>query len=274
MGFLIGGAVVAIVGVILWMVMGKKAGQSAHLDLTDTSTVSEVKENYDSISGSMGSGNFTHFCELKGQAHSDQPLTAEQSNESVVYYKSEVIHKYERLENKKDSQGNMQKKWVKKTDTVSENEVWADGFGVKDATGFIAINPKKSKLDTMQLHSKFEKGEPNQSGLNIKLGGVSIGLGGGGNSNHRTIGYEYKEIGIKLGQNLYVLGDANDRDGSLIMSKPTDKKYPFIVSTKSEDELQAGLGSAIKGYKIGAFVCFGLGGALAVVGLLKMMSVF
>jgi len=274
MGFLIGGAVVAIVGLILWMVMGKKAGQSAHLDLTDTSTVSEVKENYDSINGSMGSGNFTHFCELKGKAHSDQPLTAEQSNESVVYYKSEVIHKYERLENKKDSQGNMQKKWVKKTDTVSENEVWADGFGVKDATGFIAINPKKSKLDTMQLHSKFEKGEPNQSGLNIKLGGVSIGLGGGGNSNHRTIGYEYKEIGIKLGQDLYVLGDANDRDGSLIMSKPKDKKYPFIVSTKSEDELQAGLGSAIKGYKIGAFVCFGLGGALAVVGLLKMMSVF
>jgi hypothetical protein len=272
MEFLIGGAVIAIVGLVLWMVMGKKAGQSAHLDLTDTSTVSEVKENYDSISESMGSGNFTHFCELKGQAHSDQPLKAEQSNEQVVYYKSEVIHKYERLENQKDSQGNMQKKWVKKTETVSENEIWADGFGVKDATGFIAINPKKSKLDTMQLHSKFEKGEPQQSGLNIKLGGISIGLGGGsGNSSHKTIGYEYKEIGIKQGQNLYVLGDANDRDGSLIVSNPTDKKYPFLVSTKSEDELQAGLGSAIKGFKIGAFACFGIGGALLIVGLIKMI---
>ena len=274
MGLLIGGALIAIVGVILWMVMGKKAGQSAHLELTDTSTVSEVKENYESITGSLGSGNFTHFCELKGQAHSDQPITAELSNESVVYYKSEVIHKYERLENKKDSQGNMQKKWVKHSDTVSENEAWAQGWGVKDATGFVAINPKKSKLDSMQLHSKFEKGDPSKSGLDIKLGGVSIGLGGGGNSGHKTIGYEYKEIGIKQGQDLYILGDANDRDGSLIVSKPKDKKYPFIVSTKSEDELQAGLGSAIKGLKIGAFVCFGLGGALAVAGLLNILGVF
>ena len=274
MGLLIGGAVIAIVGLVLWMAMGKKAGQSAHLDLTETSTVAEVHENYKSITDSVGTGSFTHFCELKGEAHSDQPLTAELSSEQVVYYKSEVIHKYERLENQKDSNGNMQKKWVKKTDTVSENEQWAPGFGVKDATGFVAINPKKSKMDTMQLHSKFEKGEPQQSGLNIKLGGVSIGLGGGGNTNHRTIGYEYKEIGIKLGQKLYVLGDANDRDGSLIVSRPTDKKYPFIVSTKSEDELQAGLGSAVKGYKIGAFVCFGLGGALAVAGLLKIMGLF
>lgn len=274
MGILIGGAVVAIVGLILWMVMGKKAGQSAHLDMTETSKVSEVMENYESITGSVGTGSFTHFCELKGQAHSDTPLTAELSNEQVVYYKSEVIHKYERLENKKDSQGNIQKKWVKHNDTVSENEQWAPGFGVKDESGFIAINPKKSKMDTIQLYSKFEKGEPNQSGLNIKLGGVSIGLGGGGNSNHRTIGYEYKEIGIKAAQNLYVLGDANDRDGSLIVSKPTDKKYPFIVSTKSEDELQAGLGSAIKGYKIGAFVCFGLGGVGIIAGLLKIAGVF
>jgi len=273
MGFLIGGAIIAIVGVILWMVMGKKAGQSAHLALTDTSKVSEIDENYQSITSSVGEGSFTHYCEVKGQAHADQPLQGELSGENVVYYKSEVIHKYERLENKKDSQGNMQKKWVKHSDVVSENEQWASGWGVKDDTGFIAINPKKSKLDTVQLHSKFEKGEPSQSGLNIKLGGVSIGLGGG-QSNHKTIGYEYREIGIKVGQNLYVLGDANDRDGALVMSRPQDKKLPFIVSTKSEDELQAGLGSAIKGYKIGAFVCFGLGGALAIVGVLKIVGLF
>ena len=272
MGILIVGAVVAIVGLILWMVMGKKQGQSAHLELTETSTVAEIKENYDSINGSMGSGNFTHFCEVKGTAYSDQPLTASQSNEKVVYYKSSVIHKYERLENVKDSQGNIKKEWKKHSDTVSENEEWAQGWGVKDSTGFIAINAKKSKLDTMQLHSKFEKGE-NQSGLNIKLGAVSIGIGGGNNTN-KTIGYEYKEVGIKMDQNLYVLGDANDRDGSLIISNPKDSKLPFIVSTKSEDELQAGFGSSIKGLKIGAFVCFGLGAVGIIVGLLKVMNVF
>jgi hypothetical protein len=278
MGLIIGGIILAVVGVMLWITMGKKAGQSAQLAFVETSTVGEVNENYQGIFESMGTGSFTHFCELKGEAHSESPLTAELSSEQVVYYKSEVVHKYERLENKKDAQGNMQRNWVKKEETVSENEKWAPGFGIKDSTGFVAINPSNSKMDTIQLQSKFEKGEPQQqSGLNIKLGGLSIGIGGGTNnhnSSHKTIGYEYTEVGIKLGQKLYVLGDANDRDGALIVSKPTDKKHPFIVSIKSEGELQAGLGSAVQGYKIGAFICFGLGGALAIAGLLKIMNLF
>ena len=44
MGLLIGGVVLAVVGVILWIVKGKKEGTSAALELTDTSTVSEVNE--------------------------------------------------------------------------------------------------------------------------------------------------------------------------------------------------------------------------------------
>lgn len=75
MGIMIGGGVVALVGLILWIVKGKREGTSAALELTDTSTIAEVNENYNSISGSMGSGNFTHFCEIKGQAHADSPLT-------------------------------------------------------------------------------------------------------------------------------------------------------------------------------------------------------
>ena len=273
MGMLIGGAVVAVVGLILWMLKGKKEGTSAKLELTDTSTIAEVNENFESISGSMGSGSFTHFVELKGAAHSDSPITSELANEAVVYYKSMVEHKYERLENKKDSDGKVTKQWVKHTDVVSENEQWAQGWGVKDSTGFITVDPAKAKLDTEQLMSKFEKGENQQSGLNIKLGGVSIGLGGG-NSGHKTIGYNYKEIGIKMNADLYVLGDANDRDGALRVSKPQDKKQPFIVSTKSEDELVSGLGSSIKGLKIGAYVCWGLGALLVIAGALHAVNVF
>lgn len=273
MGLLIGGAVVAIVGVILWIVRGKKMGQSAALELTETSTVSEVNENYSSISGSMGSGSFTHFVELKGKAHADSPLTSELAKEAVVYYKSTVEHKYERLEDKKDSQGNIKKQWVKKTETVSENEFWADGWGVKDDTGFIKIDPTKSKLHTQKLMQKFEKGDNPQSGINVNLGGLNIGIGGGGSKNYRSIGYEYEEFGIKLNTDLYVLGDANDRDGDLRVSKPQDKKQPFIVSTKSEDELMAGLGSAIKGFTIGAYVCWGLGGIMVIAGALMAAGV-
>ena len=120
---------------------------------------------------------------------------------------------------------------------------------------------------------KFERGDNMNSGLNLKLGGLNINLGST-NNGHKTIGYNYREIGIRMNTDLYVIGDANDRDGVLRVSKPKDKGQPFIVSTKSEDEIVSGLGSSIKGFKIGAYICWGLGAALAVAGLLNVMGVF
>ena len=271
MGALIGGAVVAVVGVILWIMKGKKEGQAGAMELADTSTVAAVKENFESISGSLGSGSFTHFVELKGKAHADSPLTSELAKEAVIYYKSTIVHKYERLEQKKDSNGRITNDWVKRTETVQDNEQWAEGWGVQDDSGFIAIDAAKAKLDTEKLLSKFEKGDNPQSGLNVNLGGLNLNIGGGKN-DYRSIGYEYTEYGIKMGTDLYVLGDANDRDGILRVSKPKEKGQPFIVSTKSEDELVAGLGSSAKGLKIGAYVCWGLGVAGVIAGIVMMIA--
>lgn len=271
MGFLIGGFVVAVVGVVLWIVMGKKAGKAAILDLTETSKVSEVEENYNSMVSSMGNGSFTHFCEIKGVAHADNPLKSDLSEEDVVYYSTKVVHEYKVKERRKDSNGNYQTKWVNKTETVSENSQWADGWGVKDDSGFVPINASKAELHTQQLFSNFEQGNPSDNGgLKLKIGNFSLGVGG--NTDYKTIGYRYTEEGIRLNTNLYVLGEANDRDGQLLISKPNDKQ-PFIVSTKSEDELQSGLGSSIKGLKIGAFACWGAGAVLAIVGIMKMVGI-
>ncbi len=274
MGILIVGAVVGIVGVILWIVKGKKEGKAAHLDLTETSKVSEVNENYTSIQSSMGDGSFTHFCEVKGVAHTDSPLESELAKEQVVYYSAKVEHQYEKLEKKKNSEGKMEKKWVKKKDIVSDNTRWADNWGVKDDSGFIKIDPAKAELHTEQIFSQFEKSDSkDNNALNIKIGGFSLGIGDK-NPGIKSIGYKYTEEAIKLNTDLYVLADANDRDGTLNLSKPKDKKLPFIVSTKSEDELIGDLGSSIKGLTIGAYVCWGLGGVGIIVGALKAAGLF
>lgn len=272
MGFLIGGVVLGIVGVILWIVKGKKASKSATLELMDTSRIKDINENYNEISSSMGQGSFTHLVEVKGKAFSESPLESELSKEQVVYFNSEIVHEYEKLETRKDADGNKEKKWVKHSDTVSENERWADGFGVKDDTGFIAINPKKSKFHSEKLYSNFEKGDPNQSGgLNLKIKGFSIGIGGK-DKGIRTIGYRYTETGIRMNTNLYVVGDANDRDGGLMISKPKDRKDPFIVSVKSKDEFLGNLGSAVKGLTFGAFGSWAGAAALVVYGIIDMLS--
>ena len=273
MGIIIAGAVVAIVGVILWVLKGKKESRSAQLELTDTSSVSEVKENYNSLNATVGDGHFTHFCELKGKAHSDSPIKSELAEVECVYYSSKVIRKYEEREWKTDSNGNRQQHWRKKSETVSDNQQWASGFGLKDDSGFIEVDPAKADLHTEKVHSSFEKGEPNQnSALSLKIGKFSLGVGSA-NNDYRLIGYEQVEHAIKLGSDLYILGDANDRDGRLKVSKPNTNK-PFIVSTKSEDEIVSDLGSSAKGLKIGAYVCWGLGAVGVVVGLLKVIGLF
>lgn len=165
----------------------------------------------------------------------------------------------------------MEQHWVKKSDTVSDNKIWANGFGVKDETGFIAIDPAKSKFHDEQLFSKFEKGDPQPNGLHISIKGFKIGFGVG-NKGIRTIGYRYTERGIRLGIALYVVGQANDRDGHLEIAKPSDKSDPFIVSVKSKNEFIGNLGSAAKGLKIGAFLSWAGAVALFVMGILAMLK--
>lgn len=141
--------------------------------------IKDIEENFTAITNSMGSGSFSHMVEVKWKAYSENPITADLSGEEAVYVHSKVVHEYERLEKKKKSDGTMEQRWVKKQDTVSDNKIWANGFGVKDETGFIAIAPAKLKFHDEQLFSKFEKGEPQPNGLHISSKGFKIGFGGG-----------------------------------------------------------------------------------------------
>lgn len=272
MGFIIGGAILAILGLILWIVKNKKEGKSLTLEMMETTPIKDIVENFEHITNSMGSGTFSNHVEIKGKAYAEFPLTSELSEEEVVYYCAAVVHEYEKLETRTNSDGKKEKNWVKHQDTVSENKRWADGFGVKDETGFIGLNANKSKLHLENLFSKFEKGEANnENGLNLKIKGFSITLGSSDNGL-RTIGYRYTETGIRAGTNLYVVGEANDRDGRLEITLPKDKNDPFIISVKSKDELLGGLSSAAKGLKIGAFISFGLGAICIVYGIIKTLS--
>ena len=269
--YLIVGALFGGLGLILWIVKGKKEGKSASLELMDTSRIKDVVQNYTEMNASMGDGSFSLHCEVKGKAHSDTPIESDLSKEQVVYFSSKIVHEYEKQVTKKNSKGEKETKWVKYKDTVSENKRWANDFGVKDDTGFIAVNANNSKFHTEKLFSNFEKGEPNQNsgGINISIKGFSLGIGGGKNKGIRTIGYRYTETGIRNGTDLYVVGDANDRDGKLEISKPKDKNDQFIVSVKSKDEFIGSIGSAVKGLTIGAIVSWVAAAAIIVYGIVN-----
>lgn len=274
MGFLIGGVVVGILGVIFWIIKGKKEGKSAALELMETSRINDVNENHSELTASMGSGSFSLHVEVKGQADTDVPLEAEFSKEQVVYYNNKIVHEYEKLETKTNSDGKKEKRWVKHEETVADNNRWANGFGVQDATGFIQVNANGSVFHTEQLYANFEKGEPNKKtgGLNLSIKGFSMNIGGSKNKGIRTIGYRYTETGIRMGTPLYVVGDANDREGRLQISKPRDKSDQFIVSTKSKTEFLGKIGSAVKGFKFAAIGSWVIAAALVVYGIINSLG--
>jgi len=266
MGFIIGGVVLVIVGIVFWFLRGKKAGKLNVLEINETSKANEIIENYKGMVESHGPGAFSIYAELKGKASADTPETSEFAKKQCVYYRSVVTREYEQLETKKDSNGHTTKKWVRKTETVSSHTNTSPDFAIDDGTGKILVDPTGSELYTVKTYSKFEQGsDPKGGGLNISIGGFNISSG----PSVRTIGFKYEEFSIPLNTDLYVIGDINDRSGRLMVSKPKEKKAVFIVSTKSEDELIDNLGKSVRGMKIASFVSFGIGGALIIYGIIS-----
>jgi hypothetical protein len=62
-----------------------------------------------------------------------------------------------------------------------------------------------------------------------------------------------------LEQNLYVLGEANDRAGKLAISKPREKDKSFILSTTQEDVLLEKLSSKVKWFRLGFWAALVVG---------------
>lgn len=74
----------------------------------------------------------------------------------------------------------------------------------------------------------------------MQFGGFSFTLSptqGG----RRITGYHYSEHVIPLGEQVYILGEASDREKELIIRQPQEKGKPFIISVRSEEEITKGL---------------------------------
>lgn len=71
----------------------------------------------------------------------------------------------------------------------------------------------------------------------------------------RSKGYRELESNIPVGQQLFILGELNDRSGTPTITISSEKKNPFIVSIKSEEQVISGLEGKIKGLNIGAIAC-------------------
>ncbi|MCE7080920.1 E3 ubiquitin ligase family protein [Streptomyces sp. ST2-7A] len=224
---------------------------------TETSTIAELDELHRAAEEAAGAGHFRYRCEIVADtvAPAAGPLISELGKRECVWHKHRVTHKY--WETRTDNEGNRRRE--EKTRVVSQH-VSEEDLLVRDATGDILVRPGKKEIDQPEKTlDRFERDTGGGSG-GLSFGGFTLNLPSGGGS----IGFQQEEWTVAPGRRLYVLGEASDDHGRLMIGPPFDGGL-FIVSTRSEEEL---LGSA-RGRERG----FGIAGrALGVIGALLLLA--
>lgn len=179
---------------------------------TETTKISELKE--------MLSVETTKYVELKGKASNKNSIEAPYSKKQVAYYEYYVYRKY----SVRNDDGTTRKERDLISSEKSEQDVSFMDNSCEEAV--LLEMSKGCEIDIPVTYNKFES-----SGGSMEILGIRFG------DNPDTIGHEIQEKAIEVNQDLYVIGEAYKEGEKIHIRKPQDNKKPFIVTTKSEEEL-------------------------------------
>ncbi len=253
----------ALIGLSVLLIFLRRKSQDKLLEIksTQTSSAKDLADLCQSVKDGIGnSGGFSQLAEVKGIVKCDKPVFGELSKQACVYYEMNVSERYEETYYEKDSKGNSVRRTRTGSASVAGNSQSVP-FEVEDATGRITVNPNGADIDPVQVVSKYE---PSMQGRNtISIGSFSFNVGRSTN-DRKILGYEFTEKIIPLDRRVYVIGEASDSSGELMIRQPSEKGKPFIVTLKSEEELTKEKESNINAMLYGAIACLLAGlGAIA-----------
>jgi hypothetical protein len=177
-------------------------------------------------------GVFIGLAELKGTAESDNPLTSYLAMAPCVLYRWKIEEHWSRIVTTVGAKGAVSTHRESGWTTVAKGEQ-LPAFYLKDDTGVIRIVPQGAEIQDKEIYSKtckrndplyFGKGPQNE---------IS-------NSDHQR---RFIETAILLHANLYIMGQARERDDIVAAEIAKDKKAPvFLISTRTEKQISSGLG--------------------------------
>ena len=246
-GMLVIGLIALAIGAVL-LFFGRRA--QSKTNLIKNVVTSTVKDLPSLLPGEM--------VEVKGSIRCDSPLMSEYANKACVWYSSSVVREYEKRE--RDSDGNMQTN--RTSETVSSNSQQT-AFYVEDATGKVQIQPDGADIDAPTILNRFEDKNSSGSGPTISFAGISISAG----DNDRTLGYRYTVKALEIDKPVYILG-AYREDGTIGKPEHGDKNRKFIVSHRSEEELQSSWGKQAFWLGTSAIAIFAIGAILVILGII------
>jgi hypothetical protein len=260
---------IVLLGICVVLLLLRRSQQSKLSEIlaTETSTAQQLTESARYVAERMGeAGSFNKVTEVKGVIRCDSPLTSEAAGQPCVYYDMNVSREYEETYWETDSQSKQQ---VSKTrsgsETVASNSQRI-AFWVEDATGQVLVDPTGAEIDGVRVVDRFEHGE--SMGALVQLG-INLSALLPATSGRRTTGYRTRESILPLDRPVFVLGEAVDSAGKLVVQKPRERGKKFFISLKSEEELIRSTGATVRWMLAGAVGSGVLGLVLMAVGLFQ-----
>lgn len=199
----------------------------------ETSTIGDVEQSLYDMQNLEGE-TYRHYCELKGQAKTDNCITSIFSKEQSLWYNSTITEHYEKLTIDKDSDGKTRRRWSSGTKQVSNYKKSAINY-LEDETSQnrMYIDPDNN-FDIPVTYSHTGTNRTDEMVIRFNLNFYRT-------SSYRTKYYTFTERSLIPNSEVYILGDAYKDEEQNLKIGMTDKAGAIgIVTTKSEDEVIKG----------------------------------
>ncbi len=198
-----------------------------------TKTIAELNDMFTQMENSGLGNEYREFVELKGIPVSDNLVVTPFSDKKVVYCESKLIQVTQVTENYRDSNGMMRTR-VRKQEIPISNEKSSQYVLLKDNSSQtpVALEVTASGCD-LDIPKSWDRFEPKSNlGHYRYFNSFNFGRFGA-----ETLGFKMVEKTINENQSLYVIGEAFKEGNQIHIGKPRDEKKPFIITTKSEEDL-------------------------------------
>ncbi|MGH3359511.1 MAG: GIDE domain-containing protein, partial [Nocardioidaceae bacterium] len=203
------------------------------MTVTETVTAADLMKLHEAAVAAGGEGSFSETVEVKGVVRTGPggTLTSQLTGTACAWHRHKVERKY--TERYRDSKGNRRTRT--KTETLTSHRT-EDLFSLEDATGTVLVRPAvvvdkpKKVLDDFREPKAQKRQEA--EGFLATVGQIAGNLV----DDDDTIGFRHREWVLEDGARVYVLGEASDAEGELVVTAPSDGSKQ-LISTQTEDQL-------------------------------------
>ena len=214
--FIVGSIILAIAIIFLAKYYALKADIRA-IRATQTSNIADLRQ-MQAQKEKEHVDTWREQVEVKGIVRSSRPLSAELSQRPCIYCHTKIEEEYERTEYETDDEGDSYANEHRGTKIINNHKNRVN-FYLEDATDKIFIDLDEAEIDGITVVSEFESCDREK------------------NADYRTIGYQRTEKIVELGSEVYIIGEVKSIDGRLQIGASDDRRKPFVLSFRSEEEL-------------------------------------